>query len=329
MRILVTGATGLLGNNIIRAALDSGHQVTAIVRGQSSQKPLHGLDIRIVESSLTDLGRLIDAARDVDAIVHSAAHIHIGWKYLDQAMAVNVESTKTMVEVTRFTGKRFVHVSTVNTLAIPYPGTVADEMTSHDGQIPCTYVLSKRASEKLVRDAAAQGVDAMIVHPGFMLGPWDWKPSSGRMILEVAKRWTPVAPSGGCSVCDVREVARGVLSAIERGKPGRNYILGGENLTYFELWSKFAKGLSNSGLRKSPPITILRKPGQIVVGWVGDLLSRFSQSESDMNSAAIQMSSQRHWYSSQRAIDELGYRHRPADESIRDAIAWFRENQYL
>ena len=324
MRILVTGATGLLGNNIIRAGLDSGHQVTAIVRGQSSQKPLEGLGVRIVEATLTDSTRLIEAARDADAIVHSAAHIHIGWKFLEQAMEVNVESTKSMIEVARVLGKRLVHVSTVNTLAIPNSGAKADETTELDGQVPCTYVLSKRASEKLVREASAQGVQAMVVHPGFMLGPWDWKPSSGRMILEVAKRWTPVAPSGGCSVCDVRDVAHGVLAAIDRGRPGRNYILGGENLTYFDLWSRFAKQLG-----KSSPFTILRKPGQLLVGFLGDLISRLGSRESDMNSAAIQMSSQHHWYSSQRAMDELGYNPRPADESIRDAIRWFRENRYL
>ncbi len=94
-----------------------------------------------------------------------------------------------MVEVARFTGKRFVHVFNRQYSAIPYPGTVADEMTSHDGQIHVLNVLSKRASEKLVRDAAAQGGGCDDRPSRVHAGPWDWKPSSGRMILEVAKRW--------------------------------------------------------------------------------------------------------------------------------------------
>jgi dihydroflavonol-4-reductase len=170
----------------------------------------------------------------------------------------------------------------------------------------------------------AKGHQAAIVHPGFMLGPWDWKPSSGRMILEVAKRWTPLAPAGGCSVCDVRDVAQGVLAVLERSAFGRQFILAGDNLTYFDLWNRFAKALGKTG-----PLTTLRLPGQWLAGLFGDTISRFMSQESDLNSAAIRMSSQYHWYSSQKAMRELDYQPRPAQEAIRAAIDWFQQRRYL
>lgn len=324
MRVLVTGGTGLLGNNIIRSALSAGHQVVALVRSSPglglSTACFEGLGIDIMEGSVTSSEDVTRAAENCDAILHSAAQIHIGWKLLQECQTTNSNSTTAVCEAALQRNIPLVHVSTVNTLSIPLPEQIADEETTGDRQVPCTYVVSKRASESNVHDAIDRGLRGMIVHPGFMLGPYDWKPSSGRMILEFAKTFTPVAPSGGCSVCDVRDVARGVLLALEYGKAGRHYILAGENRTYFDLWKSYAKNLG-----KMSPVTILRKPGQVVVGQIGDLISRFSSRESDLNSAAIRMSSQFHYYSSQRAIDELGYSIRSSEESIRDAVAWIQE----
>ncbi len=144
------------------------------------------------------------------------------------------------------------------------------------------------------------------------------------MLIEVGKRWTPLAPSGGCSVCDVRDVARGVLQAMERGQRGRHYILAGENMSYFDLWTRFSRICGKPG-----PRTIMRWPARAAAGLFGDLNAWIRGRETDINSAALAMSGQFHCYTSQRARDELGYSTRPAEESIRDAYQWFRENGYL
>jgi dihydroflavonol-4-reductase len=324
MRILITGATGLLGNNIVRQAIDDGHDCVVLVRDTGVPKSLESLKLEIARGDITDQESLLKAADGVDAILHSAAYLHIGWKNLQQAIHINRDGTANIVEAARRNRSRLVHVSTVNTLAIGNQEGTVDETASHDGQVPCTYVMSKRASEKVVVDAANEGLDAVVVHPGFMLGPWDWKRSSGRMVIECGKRWTPLAPSGGCSVCDVRDVARGILSALEKGTPGRHYILGGENLSYFDLWTKIAKAFG-----KRPPTTVMRWPARFLAGTFGDFAARISGNESDINSAALAMSSQFHCYSSQRAIDELGFRIRPAEESIQAAIKWFREVGFI
>ena len=162
------------------------------------------------------------------------------------------------------------------------------------------------------------GLDGVVVHPGFMLGPYDWKPSSGRMMVEVQKAWRPLAPSGGCCVCDVRDVASGTLAALDSGiTGGREFILGGHNWTYLRLWTEMARRVG-----RRPPLKALGPVPKWIGGLVGDTISKFSKGESDLNSAAIAMSSQFHWHDSSRAIAELGYTIRPAEETLDDARDW-------
>ena len=324
MRVLITGANGLLGNNIARIAQNRGFQIASICRSDRTSRAFAGLDIEVFQTDLVDRPSLAKVFENrFDVVIHCAANIHIGWKFLDKGMQVNRDGTQFLLEEARKQGSRFIHVSTVNTLAVGSKEQLVDEETPGDGQIPCTYVVTKMAAERLASDAAAKGQNVIIVHPGFMLGPWDWKPSSGRMIQSLSG-FVPLAPSGGCTVCDPRDVAEGILNAIDRGVSGRHYILGGENMTYLELWRRIRSEL---GLRG--PFTYMRAPARIIAGTVGDTISKFMRNELDINSAAIRMSSQIQWYSSQRAIRELGYNPRPANESIRDAVQWLRNNQLL
>jgi dihydroflavonol-4-reductase len=250
--------------------------------------------------------------------------LHLGWRRAKESEIANVEGTRNIIEAARKNDCRVVHVSTVNTLAIGNREGTANEETNGDGQIHCNYVVSKRGAERVSMEAADQGLNVSIIHPGFMLGPWDWKPSSGRMLIEVGKRFTPLAHSGGCSVCDVRDVARGILSAAEKGQRGRHYILAGENMSYFELWTRFSKKCN-----KLPPLSIMRTPARWMIGVFGDAWATVTNNEGDVNSASLKMSSQFHCYSSQRAKNELGYQPRPADEAIDAAYEWFREYGYI
>ena len=173
-------------------------------------------------------------------------------------------------------------------------------------------------------DAVDRGLDAVIVNPVFMLGPWDWKPSSGRMIIDLRKGAPPLAPSGGCSICDPRDVAQAMLRAIDRAPRGGRYVLAGENWTYFKLWQEITRQF-----RSRSPWTSLRRPGQIVAGSAGDLFGKITGKEPLINSAAIAMSSQFHWYSSKRAIDQLDYNIRPVEQSIAESIEWMRQQKML
>jgi dihydroflavonol-4-reductase len=320
---LVTGATGLLGNNVVRMLLDRGAAVRVLARDTSDPRALEGLDLQIVRGDVCDaesVGRACDGAARV---IHAAAYVQIGRAHLDRHRRVNVEGTRHVAESARSVGARMVHVSSCDAVGIISPDEPADEETPLAEPSPVPYVITKREAERVVLDQVEQGLDAVIVNPGFMLGPWDWKPSSGRMLLEVGSGRAFFAPRGWFSACDVRDVAAGLLAALERGQTGRRYILAGVTLTYLDAWRMFAQA---TGARR--PWCRIGPIGLRIVGWGGDLWTRLTGREPEVNSAAIALAALPKNYTSARAEKELGYHIRPIEETIRDAWAWFVEHGY-
>lgn len=323
MHVLVTGATGLVGNNVVRQLLEQGATVRVLVRNPKD-RAIEGLRLDVHTGEIQNRTAVREACVGVDAVVHAAGSVHIGWTGYESQYAANVTGTQVVAESAREAQAKLVHVSSVNALGLGTAQSPADEHAPLVGGVPCGYVLTKQEAEQAVLREVQAGLHAVIVNPGFMLGPWDWKPSSGKMLLAVAKQFTPVAPVGGCSVCDVRDVATATLAALQRGRVGERYILAGENLTYLELWSRFRRATGGA-----PPWMRMGPLLRWVAGAYGDGMAKLRGRETDVNSAAIRMSSQFHYYSSQRAVQELGYTCRPFAESIRDAWAWFQERGYV
>ncbi len=323
MRIFVTGGTGLLGNTILRQLGDMGLPTLALVRSAPDPKVFEGIDSQFIHGDLCDGLTIDQAVSQCDAVIHSAGLIHLGWKRLEESMRVNRDGTRAIVDACVKHGRKMIHVGTVNTLAVGSFQAPADEETPLDnagGQTPCSYVVSKRAGVSEVLDGVSRGLRAVIVHPGFMLGPWDWKPSSGRMALEVGRKWRPLTPSGGCSVCDSRDVASATIQALEKGgENGRQFILAGVNWRYKELWAEFARRMG-----RRPPIMRAGPAMRVVAGWGGDLWSLAARRECDMNSAGVKMSSLYHWHDSSRARQELGYQTRDIDETLDASVQWIK-----
>jgi dihydroflavonol-4-reductase len=327
MKVLVTGGTGFLGNNIVRKLVERGDRVAVLVRDQPPAGVFDALDVELVRGGLTDETVIDNAVANCDAVIHSAALIHLGWSRMEESLRANRDGTATIAEAARRHRRRMALIATVSTLPLCRDlsrSSIVDEETPLDAtndQIPCAYVVSKRASVAEVTRRLDAGLDAVIVHPGFMLGPWDWKPSSGRMVLALRDRFIPHCPTGGCSVCDVRDVADGVLAAIDRGTRGKHYILAGHNVRYRELWGELAMRLG----RRSPVLP-LGPLARALGGGVGAIASRWSGEESELNSAALTLSSQLHWYNSALARDELGYSNRPMGLTLDDAVTWVNAN---
>ncbi len=333
--ILVTGATGLLGNCIVRELLSRGESVRVLCRQRTSRKAIEDLQVEVVDGDLSKDDVIERAVSGCSAVIHSAAMIHIGWQQVAESREVNVEGTRRIVAACKKYQAKLVHVSTVDTMlaanGLDKPISEAvprfDSVDAHDdlskfGQrkVPCAYVISKTEAEQVVREACNEGLEATIVHPGFMLGPYDWKPSSGRMMREISKAPMLLAPSGGCSVCDARDVAAATVNAVANGQRGQSYILAGENLTYQQLWQKMLVAIG-----KKRTVRVARRRFLERVGNVVDLTNRrLRLKERDLNGAMIRMGNLLHFYDSSLAERELSYQRRPLETTLHDAWQWLK-----
>lgn len=323
MPTLVTGGTGLVGNNVVRMLLDQGEQVRVLARQAGAPRPFSGLNVEIVPGDVRDGASVRSACKGVDYVIHAAARVHIGWTGLAEQRATNVEGTRNIVAAVLAEGARLVHVSSVDALGWGSREEPANEDTPPSTGICCPYVITKREAEQEILAQVPRGLNAVIVNPAFMLGPWDWKPSSGRMLLEIGRGKGVLAPPGGNDFCDVRDVAQGILSAATRGVAGRRYILGGESLSYFEAWRVFARVAG-----KRAPLGVARRWMVRAAGLAGNFWRILSGREPDLNSAAAEIAVLPHHFSSGRAQQELGYSRRPVDETVSDAWDWFRQQGY-
>lgn len=312
MTILVTGATGLVGNNVVRhlAAVESGMRIRCLVRQGYDSRTLEGLPVEIATGDITDPAAMEAAFDGVSAVVHAAAMVSIGWSEAERMKSVNVGGTSVVAKAAREARARMVHVSTVDVLR-----------QANYADIP--YVSTKRQAEDAVRAEIDAGLDAIIIRPAFVLGPNDWKPSSGQVLLAAANNWIPFSPRGCLSLCDARDVAAAVASALQSGKSGDGFGLAGHEMSWFEAFRLFAR-LGN----RWPPISRFDPLTHRVIGRSGDLIGRFMTRESTVNSAAMRLAGDCMTVDDRKARSELGYANRPLDETLVNTWRWFRNNGY-
>jgi dihydroflavonol-4-reductase len=328
-KVLITGATGLLGNNILRQCLDLGIQAEVLVRTKSDRRALNDLfnnsgePLVIHDGDITDLDSIRSAAKGCTHIIHAAGDVHIGWQGLDRQRHINVTGSSNMARVAFENRQRLVHVSTVNALGLTGTENPANEETPFGNlNIPSTYVVSKREADIKVRCWIDQGLDAVIVHPGFMLGPFDWKLSSGKMLVGLTRSYPLLSPRGGCSLCDTRDVASGIIKGLDKGLTGEHFILAGHNISYLDLWRAIAD--VTGSVR---PLKRMDRCTMLTTALIGDIACKFTGKEGDVNSAVIRMSAQYHYYSSEKATRILGYQFREIHTIIKDAWNWLRQNE--
>ena len=321
---LVTGATGLVGNNVVRLLHQRGDRVRVLVRATADRRALEGLDLDVAEGDVRDEASVRRACEGVGAVCHCAGYVRIGWAQPEVYQAINVAGTRHVAEACRAAGVRMVHVSSTDVFGGCSLARPTDEDTPPGAGPLVPYVTTKREAERVVAEQTAAGLDAVTVNPAFMLGPWDWKPSSGKMLVAASRGLIFFAPRGWFSLCDVRDVAAAIVAARDRGTTGRRYILGGRTMQWIDALRMFA---TIGGWRKP-----LCRAGAVTLkmsGWCGDLWGRLSGNEPELNSAAVALAWLPKNYSSERARQELGYEIRPTEVTIRDAWSWFRAHGYL
>lgn len=318
-RILLTGATGLLGNHLLRTLNGQGHVPRILLRPAASRRPLEGLACEVRSGDLLDPSSLTGACEDVSIVYHAAAEVRIGRNRPDLFRSINVEATCRLADAARAAGARLVFISSADTLRGGTAAAPADETAPFDSRHASPYSESKHEAEQALIERARQGLDLIIIHPVFLLGPYDWKPSSGAMLLAVARGLGRIAPRGEFSIADVRDVARAIVAAGETGKSGQRYLLAGPTFTYREAWKRFA---ALSGRR--PPLVTLGPLATVLAGFAGDALARILANEPAFNSAALRTARMPRHYTSAKAIAELDYHCRPFEETLADAWEWMR-----
>ncbi len=324
MKYLITGATGLLGNNLARTLVELGHQVRVLIRPPEDRKELRDLDVEIFTGELNDPQSIESALSGMDVVVHAAAMIHFGWTRLDESRNVNVVPTELIANAARAMGVRLIHISSVDALAAGKKDEPATENDVDPAKVACAYVLTKREADQVVLQEVDKGLDAVLIYPGLMFGSFDWKPSSGQMITAIATKWIPLGPRGGISAVDVLDVCRGIVAATTKGQPGERYILCGHNMTYVELWKRMAQLLDRPGpLKRMSPVVAWG------AGFFGDLATKFKRKEGEVNSAGIKLSSLYHYYSSDKAKSQLGYSISELEPALQRAIEFFREQSMI
>ena len=321
----MTGATGFVGSAVARALAARGHKLRVLVRRGSDRRNLAGLDAEAVEGELTDAASLARAVAGCRFVVHVAADYRIWVPDPEAMLASNVGGTRALFLAALDAGvERVVHCSSVATLGLTKDGTPADETTPvSEDTIVGIYKKSKfRAEQAVLQLVRERGLQAVIVNPSAPVGPRDIKPTpTGKMIADAASGKIPAYIDTGLNVVHVDDVAMGHVLALERGRVGERYILGSENLSLLQLLTIVAE---EAGRR--PPW--LRLPSELLwpVALAGEALARVTGMTPPVTRDHLRMARKRMFFSSAKAIAELGYAPRPARVAVRDAIAWFRAN---
>lgn len=325
-RALVTGATGFIGSHIARHLLDAGLDVRGLVNPAGA--PAHHLPAGVEPAigDVRDHAAILRAADGVDVIFHAAAHYSLSRREAALVEHVNVGGTQVVIDVARAVGARLVHTSSVATVGIPADGTHGDEETPQPmSQVIGAYKRSKVRAEALVRRAAAGGLDAYVVNPSAPIGPGDRRPTpTGRLVRDAAAGRLPAYVDTGLNLVDVRDVAAGHLLALERGRPGRRYILGHAwgNLDLRDILAMVHRAGG------APPPTRRIPHALAVAAAAADELveGRIMRREPRAPLDGALLARKRMFFSPQRAITELGLPQSDLQAAMDDAVAWFRRD---
>jgi dihydroflavonol-4-reductase len=328
MLAFVTGATGFLGSHVARVLIEQGAQLRLLVRPSSGLRNVESLDADQVVGDLRDSASIEKALSGCEVVFHVAADYRLWVRDPGEMYRSNVEGTRSLLEAARKQNvRRVVYTSSVATM-----GFTSNHKEVADEQSPVGvadmighYKRSKFMAEEVAIDAAKSGVDVMIVNPTTPIGERDIKPTpTGRIVVDFLKRKFPAYVETGLNLVDATECARGHVQALEKGRPGERYILGGENLTLKQILDRLAviTGLPSPTVKL--PYFFALATGVVDEMVTGRLLGREPRATID----AVRMGRKMMFASSAKAERELGWQTVPVDGALRRSVEWFRANGY-
>ena len=325
---LVTGATGFVGSAVARVLAARGHRLRLLARAGSDRRNLDGLDAEVVIGDLNDPASLARAVAGCRYVFHVAADYRIWVPNPEAMMAANVAGSGAMLRAGQAAGvERMVYCSSVAALGVPGDGGIADETSPVIlANLVSVYKQSKyRAEQAVLGLARDEAMPVVIVNPAAPVGPRDIKPTpTGKMIREAAAGRMPAYLDTGLNVVHVDDVAEGHVLALEKGRIGEKYILGGENFLLGNLVRLICEVAGRRG-----PYVQLPNGALWPVAVVCEAMARWVGVEPIVTRDHLRMARKKMFYSSDKARRELGYAPRPAREAVVDAVAWMRANGML
>ncbi len=328
-KVLITGATGFIGNHVTRMCLEQGDDVRVMVMPGEDRSPLDGMDVEFVEGNLLDPASLPKTVEGVDRLYHLAAMFAIWTKDPDLHFKINVDGARAMLKAAQAANvEKIVFTSSVAALGIVGDGTWATEETEFNAWPWASYyILSKYISHEMVKGMVSEGLPVTMVMPGLPFGPGDRAPTpTGTMILRTLKGQMKNYWDGGVCAVDVRDVARGHVLAMEKGRIGQSYILANKdgnmpNKTMLDLIGRVA-GVDKVATNEVSGATMLR------VAKVAEFISRITGRAPMTTVKNTRYILQHGYVDPSKAIEELGLPQTPIETAVADSVAWFRANGY-
>jgi len=333
--IVVTGATGFVGNVLLRSlaarragggTLPAG-PVRALVRRGRDTSSLAGLDAEVVEGDVGKVDSLVAAFHGADAVFHVAGMVSIGGDKLERLRTINVQGTRNVIEACRLAGvRRLVHTSSIHAFVEPPMGTCTDESTPIDPQRSLgAYAISKAEATQSVLAAAREGLDAVVVFPTGIIGPYDFRPShTGQLVISAVRRKLMAYVHGAYNFVDVRDVADGMIAAFERGRSGEGYLLGGHEISVCDLLRTIEELSGVPAPRLRLNFRFVRAVSFLIPPyyWITRQKPLFTTYSLDVISSNCCVDST-------KAARELGFSPRPLRETLDDTIRWFKDQGML
>ena len=325
MTVVITGATGHIGANLVRALTSNGRPVRCLVHKHTAA--LAGLNVEQVHGDVCDVESLYNAFKGADVVYHLAAVISLSMADWPKLEKINVQGPRNVVEACRRAGvRRLVHFSSIHAYAQEPLSVPIDESRAMSDTVKSPpYDRSKCAGELIVREAIKDGLNAVIINPTAVLGPYDFGPShQGQAVLSIAKNELPALVDGGFDWVDVRDVVAGAMRAVEIAPSGSRYLLSGHWASVCDIAQII--GEINGALEKKfvCPLWLARAGAPLMEGY-----SKMSGRRPLFTSMSLRSLNSNKNISHARAARELGYAPRPFRQTLEDTLRWFQENGKL
>ena len=326
MKLFLTGATGFVGSHVARLAAGQGAELRLLTRRSSSLGNIPA-GAELVQGDLREPAAFASALQGCDALLHIAADYRLWVPDPADMYKANVDGTRELLRLAREAGiPRVVYTSSVATMGFRTDGTVVDEDTPvSEANMIGHYKRSKWLAEQVALQAARAGQRIILLNPTTPVGSQDAKPTpTGRIVADFLNRKFPAYVDTGLNLVDVEEIARMHLLALERGRPGERYILGGENLTLKQILDKLAM---ITGL-PSPTMKVPHAAAMAFAFFDETITGKLRGKEPRATVEAVRMGRKMMFAASGKAERELGWRVLPVEAALRSACRWFVEHGY-